>query len=239
MPSAPLQPTTLDAAFKTHGNETATSPSPRLRESMRSPMARSDLRTLKKILNDVQSPTPGASAVTRQQQHRSSLSIDASEDASSDTGINDEVQYTSQQHLYGDELEAGYENEDESMRLSDDAEGSALFDDEEREYVWSDGDTVEDIIATSAQTAPPARLQHLDGIYQHDYTTSDEIKDIKMQRTAIEEVVKQERINQELHAIDLSDSSELRGMPTTQTQNGLSRIEEDDELEVELEVRTT
>jgi hypothetical protein len=266
MPTTSLQPTTLDAALKTHSNDTATVPSSPPVETARSPMTPADLRTLKKILNDTQSPSPPISPVIRQQDD-SLLNITTSEDRSSDTGIEDEVQYVEKQFNYGDEREEGYEDEDDSMELSDEgledyeAQGSVLLDDEEREYVWSDGDTIEDIMNTPGQTASPARPQDIDGVYQHNPPMPGDIKEIKLQRVAVEQVVKQERLDQENReaaaigdetagldqasiqeqddAVELSGDSDFQTVQTARAQTGLSRIEEDEEPEVEFEVCAT
>jgi hypothetical protein len=177
------------------------------------------------------------------------------------------VQYVEKQFNYGDEREEGYEDEDDSMELSDEgledyeAEGSVLLVDEEREYVWSDGDTIEDIMNTPGQTASPARPQHIDGVYQHDPPTPGDIKEIKLQHAAIEQVVKQERLDQENReaaaigdetagldqasireqddAVELSGDSDFQTVQTARAQTGLSRIEEDEEPEVEFEVCAT
>lgn len=260
MSSAPLQPTTSTAALETHGNDIATSPSTPLAEPNYSQLTPSDCSTLKKILDDSKFASPAPSPIMKQQD-KSLLSVAASENGSSDTGNEDEVTYTRKQYGHGDELEAGYEDEDDSMELSDgdlngdDAEGS-----DDGEYVWSDGDTIEDMRNTPGTTAPHARPQHLDGIYQHNSPTRDDSAEIQAKRAAIEEAVKKERVDQAREealevtyepryldlvaieeqdgAFDLSEELMFQAMQNTQVQSGLSRIEEADETEFELDVRT-
>ncbi|EAT87903.2 hypothetical protein SNOG_04143 [Parastagonospora nodorum SN15] len=250
MSSAPLQPATSSAAVKTHDDCIATSPSTPLTKPEQQQLTPSDCRTLKKILDDANGSPPALSPAKKQQDGRL-LSVAASENGGSDGGNEDEVQYSKTQYGYGDELEAGYEDEDDSMELSDgdlnghDAEGSD-----------DDGDTIEDIMNTPGTTAPPARPQHLDGIYQHESPTCDDAE-IRVQRAAIEEAVKKERVNQEHEeafdvpydsdyldvasikrqdvSLNLFVDSLFQTAQIAQVQSGLSRIEEDDETEFELD----
>jgi hypothetical protein len=254
MSSAPLQPATSSVVVKTHDDGIATSPStPLTKPEQQQQLTPSDCRTLKKILDDANGSPPALSPAKKQQDERL-LSVAATENGSSDTGNKDEVQYSKTQYGYGDELEAGYEDEDDSMELSDgdlnghDAEGSG-----------DDGDTTEDIMNTPGTTAPPARPQHLDGIYQHDSPTRDDAE-LRVKRAAIEEAVKKERFNQEHEeafdvpydsgyldvasikrqdvSLNLFVDSFFQTAQITQVQSGLSRIEEDDETEFELDVST-
>jgi hypothetical protein len=276
IPSTSLQPTTSDAVLESHGNETVLSGSIPSPNKELSPMTPADCRTLKKILEDVHSPSPFASPVM-QRQDDSMLSVDLTEDGSSDTGIEDEVPYTEPQYVCGDELEAGYEDEDDSMELSDaggespddaghadasasDADQSIVTSQEDDSvYVWSDGDTIEDIMNTPGKTAPPARPQHLDGVYLRDIATPDETKEIKQQRATLEMAVVKERVAQELQdalvledetsypdeyaydehedAIDLSDVSKFQAPQQIEGKTGLSMLEEEDAA-AELEVST-
>ncbi|KAH4076315.1 hypothetical protein HBI75_121760 [Parastagonospora nodorum] len=250
MSSAPLQPATSSAAVKTHDDGIATSPSTPLTKPEQQQLTPSDCRTLRKILDDANGSPPALSPAKKQQDERL-LSVAATENGGSDGGNEDEVQYSKTQYGYGDELEAGYEDEDDSMELSDgdlnghDAEGSD-----------DDGDTIEDIINTPGTTAPPARPQHLDGIYQHESPTCDDAE-IRVQRAAIEEAVKKERVNQEHEeafdvpydsdyldvasikrqdvSLNLFVDSLFQTAQIAQVQSGLSRIEEDDETEFELD----
>lgn len=260
MPSAPLQPTTSPAAVETHGNVVATSPSTPPSQLKHPELTPSDCSTLKKILDHSNIPSPAPSPIMKQQD-KNLLNVTTSEGESSDAGNEDEVTYTRTQYGYGDELEAGYEDEDDSMELSDgDLNGDEAEESDDGEYVWSDGDTVEDIMNTPGTTAPPVRPQHLDGIYQHNSPTRDDSAEIQAKRAAIEEAVKKERVDQEHEealdvayepryldlaateeqdgVFDLSEELMFQAMQNIQVKSGLTRIEEADETEFELDVRT-
>jgi hypothetical protein len=146
-------------------------------------------------------------------QDNSLLSVDYAEDGSSDTGIEDLVQYSELHFHHGDELEAGYEDEDDSMGLSDaglddtvaadtravDADQSIVSGHEDDSvYVWSDDDTIEDIMNTPRKTAPPARPQHLDGVYRNNPLIPEEKTKIEIKRAALEKALMKERVTQEL-----------------------------------------
>jgi hypothetical protein len=210
MPSSPLQRISLDAALESHGNDTVLSPNTPSADETRSPLSPSDCRTLKKILEDVQSPSRTASPLLAK-HNDSLLGIESTDHGSSDTGHEDEVQYTEKQYDYGDEADEGYADEDDSMDLSDAGQDdSVVYEDESivasdhdtREYVWSDGDTIEHIMNTPGKTVPPTPKQGLGEVYLHGQPTPDETKVIKLQRAAIEEVVEQERMEQERQDAD-------------------------------------
>jgi hypothetical protein len=205
-------------------------------------------------------------------QDNSLLSVDSAEDGSSDTGFEDLVQYSAPQFDHGEELEAGYKDEDDSMGLSDaglddtiDADTRAVHADQsivsghedDSVYVWSHGDTIEDIMNTPGNTAPPARPQHLDGVYRNGTLMPEEKTKIEIKRAALEKALVKERVTQELedalviedetifqdetvfeeqdNAMDLSDDSEFLAVQEIQAKTGLSMIEEED-AEVEFEV---
>jgi hypothetical protein len=187
MASSPLQRLPLDGAPESHGNDTALSPNMPSADVARSPLTPSDCHTLKKILQDVQSPSRAASPLPANRNERH-LGIDVTDDGSSDMNNEDGVKYTKKQHDYGDEADEGYEDEDESMLLRDNSTC---------ECVWSNGDTIEDIRNTLGKTAPPALEQNFGGVYLHDQPKSDETKKIELQRAAVEEVLEGERADQE------------------------------------------
>jgi hypothetical protein len=85
-------------------------------DTPRSSLSPADCRTLHKILEHVHIPSTSESTGASEQSE-SLLSFSAGEDASSDPGCEDEVQYG-----HGEETEEGYADEDNSMELSDDAE---------------------------------------------------------------------------------------------------------------------
>jgi hypothetical protein len=276
-PSSPFHEVPLDVALKTHGNETLHLLQTPPRESVRAPLSPADCRTLEKILEDTRSPSPLASHA----RDESLLSVESFQDGSSDTGVEDTVQYTDRQHDHGDESDDGYEDEDDSMDLSDTVdegfhdgddvdnedhgEGpSTLSVDEEPEYEWSDGDTIEDIMNMPGKTAPPARQQDLGGMYTHDQPTSDKTKEIKLKRASLERALVRERVNQERRAamsagsdgvhfdatsledqdiaVNLSDDPEIQAvqdLQINQSRADMSALEEDIDRGVELEVSDT
>jgi hypothetical protein len=265
MAPSPLQRLSLDAALESHDNDTAFSPKTPLADVARSPLSPSDCRTLKKILEDVQSPPRTASPLLamRNEHH---LVIDSTDDGSSDIGDEDEVQYTEKQYDYDDEADEGYVDEDKSMDLSDAVDVSVLHEDESVlvgdddtcKNVWSDGDTIEDIMNTPGRTAPPAPDQDFGGVYLDDQTTLDETKGIKLQRAAIEEALEQKRLDREPQnivaiedealgldatitedqedAIVLSGDPEFQAVEAVKAEMGMSFVDSDMVEEVEVEV---
>jgi hypothetical protein len=267
MPSSHLQRISLDAALESHGNDTVLSPNTPSADENRSPLSPSDCRTLKKILEDVQSPSRTVSPLLTEHNDCLLGIVESTDDGSSDTGHEDEVQYTEKQYDYGDEADEGYADEDDSMDLSDAGQNdSVVYEDESilasdhdtREYVWSDGDTIEDIMNTPGKTAPPAPKQELGGVCLHGQPTPDETKVIKLQRAAIEEAVRQERIKQERQdaaaigdgrigldvtsmedqddAVVLSDDPEFQAVETVQAEMGMKFVDHSVEEAIEVEV---
>jgi hypothetical protein len=181
----------LNATPYTHGGDTE----PMLQtpgNSMHSPHSPANRPILEKIIEDV----PGPSLFPRERDD-SLLSVDSVQDGSSDTGIEDTVEYTAKQYDYGDEADDGYADEDDSMDLSDAALEEVERDDgedaeDEPEYVWSEEDTIEDIMNIPGKTAPPARQQDLEGIYVHDQPTPDETKEIRLRRNSLEQALRDE-----------------------------------------------
>ncbi|KAF1911644.1 hypothetical protein BDU57DRAFT_552046 [Ampelomyces quisqualis] len=202
------EPDTALETLETQVNGALTSPKPSLSSLHNSPSLPADSRTLKKILDHVQSPSPAAPPAYRERDD-TSTSSDLNGDGSSDTGIEDEVDYVEKHYDHGDEVDDGYEDEDDSMELSDPEDAtlaeiefkertnSTALDEDEREYVWSDGDTIEDIMNKPGQTAPPGPQQDLDGVYAHDQPTPDALRKIKSRRTALEGALAIERPKQE------------------------------------------
>jgi hypothetical protein len=267
MPSSPLQRISLDAALESHGNDTVLSPRTPSADEARSPLSPSDCRTLKKILKDVQSPSRTASPLLTEHNDCLLGIVKSTDDGSSDVGHEDEVQYTEKQYDYGDEADEGYADEDDSMDLSDAGQNdSVVYEDESilasdhdtREYVWSDGDTIEDFMNTPGKTAPPAPKQEPSDVYLHGQPTPDETKVINLQRAAIEEVVRQERIEQERQnaaaigdetigldmtsmedqddAVVLSDDPEFQAVETVQAEMGMKFVDHSVEEAIEVEV---
>jgi hypothetical protein len=268
--SSPLQPITLDAALETHGNDVLPPSSPSA-GTPRSPLSPADCRTLSKILQDVRRASSLATP-SFSEEDTSSLSIDSIDNESSANGREDELQYTEAQYDYGDEADEGYEDEDVSMELNDVMEerhglGDAAEEDaqegdsivsgtaDESVYVWSDGDTVEDMMNTPGDIAPSAQPQDLSGVYSHDAHMSDEAREINVERDVLEDAVKNERVLQELgdaraladetidydpeeqdNAIHLSDDPCFRAVEAVQAETGMSMVTDGTEPSIELEV---
>lgn len=173
-PSTPLQTISLEASLQTHGSDTSASLSP------------ADCRTLKKILQDVRTASPRAPQHVgdRGKSLSAEISIDSESSAS---GREDEVQYSEKQYDYGDEAEEGYEDEDDSMDLSDVVE----------EVHYADGDTIEDIMNLPGRTASPAPSQDFSSFYHHNQATPEEIRDIKLRRASIEKELEDELLAQQ------------------------------------------
>lgn len=257
--------TPLHMSLETYGDNTMTPPITLQSVTVARPtMSPADCRTLKKLLNDVQNPSPLTSLIASEH------------DESSGTGLEDEVQYTEPLLGHGDEREEGYEDEDGSMELSDIAEESSddinvasdeataqdesvLRNVDDSVYVWSDGNTIEDIMNTPGKTAPPAPEQNLSGVYTHGQSTPEDIRDIKARRAEMERELEEEGLNHEQHdvaaiddgafgpdvysneeendAVDLSDDAEFRAIEAVQAEIGMSVMKDYEEPVVELEVR--
>ena len=264
-------------ALETHGNDSALTPptTPQSDSAARQTLSPADCRTLKKLLGDVRTPSPLASSTNVDVHDVSLLSTEAGEDETSDAGAEDEVQYTEPRYEHGDEREEGYEDEDDSMELSDVAdedrddvyatraevveEGQSMISNvDDSVYVWSDGDTIEDIMNTPGKTAPPVPELDLSGVYPHGQSTPDAVREIKARRATIEKEVEDERLEQESHdvaaiedeefgpdamsddeddAVNLSDDPEIQAIEAVQAETGMTIIEGDEEALVELEVR--
>jgi hypothetical protein len=213
---------------------------------MSSTLSPADCRTLRKILQDLGTTSPRASLLVGDQDR--SLAAEVCIDGGrSESGRKDEVRYSERLYNYGDETEKGYEDEDDSMELSD-----ADIEDHDHE------DTIEDIMNLPDQTAPPTPPQDFSSLYPHDQAIPKEVKDIKLRRAAIEEELEHDLQAQQngnvaamddvtcdyISAVDgyrndevqLSDGPEFRAVQKIQAEIGMSVID-DDEAASELEVR--
>jgi hypothetical protein len=226
-PSTPLQPVSLD------GNDASSTLSP------------ADCRTLIKILQDVGTASPQASLHVGDRDRSLAAEVRVN-GGRSESGREDEMRYSERLYNYGDETEEGYEDEDDSIDLSD-----ADIED------YDNDDTIEDIMNLPGQTAPPAPPQDFSSLYPHDQATPQEVKDIKLRRAAIEEELKHDLRAQQngnvaamdditcdyISAVDgyrddtlqLSDDPEFQAVQKIQAEIGMSVIG-DDEAASELEV---
>lgn len=277
MPSSLPQRIPLDAALGTFSNNQPFPPSTAPARWTSSSLSPTDCRTLKKILGDVRSPPPLVFPNCR--EHQKSTHSDDSANAKI-SGSDDESEGLYRDKRYGcdDEMKEAYEDDGYSMEMSNTVEADVeetnitydrvITDDEsimsnnsdEREYVWSDGDTIEDIMNSPGSIASLAPQQDLTCLYQHDEPTPHETKEIMLHRTVIEKVVQDERLVQErrdaaaikdqtirLNAttisgqndlISLCRNSDLQTIEAVHADIGMSVVEDDAEAAVELEVRT-
>lgn len=251
-----------DAHSASASKETSLIPTPQAERNSLSP---ADCRTLKKIIDDVQGPSPATSA-SQSDEDANGTGVNLAGEESSDTGCEDEVTYIGEQHSHGDEASDGYADEDKSMELSDGdltpEEQKAEFveqaahevdSDDEEAYVWSDGDTIEDIMNVPGNTAPPARQQDLVGIHVRDQPLSTENKIVKEKRVAIKEALEAERLEHEHQesvaqelgltqatskhggdTINLLDDPEIRAAEANRAETGMA-ITGDETGGIELE----
>jgi hypothetical protein len=211
----------------TAATNTMTPPSiPQYTAVVHTELSPADCRTLKKLLSDTQTPSPHASPTPHKQDERL-LSTDLDEDDSSDTGAEDEMQYTEPYVHYANEREDGYVDEDDSMELSDTSDkGSDDVDTSDHEeaveqgedmygevedgmYVWSDGDNIEDVLNTPGTTTPGAPEQDFSGVYGDEQCMSGEDIEIKARRAELEKEVEFERVDQgqqEQHEVTLGEA---------------------------------
>ncbi|KAF2028134.1 hypothetical protein EK21DRAFT_114189 [Setomelanomma holmii] len=243
MPSSPPQHIPLNEALESHGHDGVLPPmTPPTAVHTGASLSLADCRTSKKILEDVRALSPTASSAASERDE-SLLSFTVDETTSSAP----EGEYVGNcaklQYEHGEETEEGYEDEDNSMELSDEAEEDAEIDDysEERDIVRGDGNTIEDALA---------RDQALGGFNIHDQATSEEPRDFIARRATIEYVVEAERLEQERHnaatasfendfvcqvavddeslddAVDLSDDPDFRAVEAVQAELGMSMSSE-------------
>jgi hypothetical protein len=267
----------LDAALGTSSNNQPFPPSTTPVRWTSSSLSPTDCRTLKKILGDVRSPPPLVFPTFREHEksthsnNSANIKISGSDDES-------EGLYSDKRYGCDDEMKQAYEDDGYSMEMSNTVEADVeetnitydrVFADDksimsnisdEREYVWSDGDTIEDIMNLPGSIASPAPQQDLTCVYQHDEPTPHETKEIILHRAVLEKVVQDERLVQECRdAAAIKDQTIGLNANTTSGQNdlislcrnldlqtieavhadmGMSVVEDDAEAAVEREVRT-
>lgn len=117
---------------------------------------------------------------------------------------------------HGDEREDGYEDEDDSMELSD-VDAVPGHGHEQR-----DGDTVEDIMNLPGNKAPAVSVQDFGAFYPRDEAMSDEAKETKDHRELIEEHLRQQVLVQD----DADEVAETFGDTEGYTDMDLAEAEE-------------
>jgi hypothetical protein len=80
---------------------------------------------------------------------------------------------------HGDERQDGYQDEDDSMELSDGDDASGAGDKE-------DGDTIEDVMNLPGKTATPVPVQDYSRFYAQGTPTPDGVKQVRLRRASIE-----------------------------------------------------
>ncbi|KAI4613118.1 hypothetical protein J4E83_007529 [Alternaria metachromatica] len=146
-----------------------------------------DCRTLQKILRDVRSPSPLSATSYFDDTPARKLNLTATP-----TGSLAEERVAQKEKVFdsGDEREGGYEDEDDSMDLSDeeDAFGTGR---------QKDGDTIEDVMNLPGKTTPPVADQDFSRFYAHDKPTPDEPSKLQLRRASIEKDLKEQCRQQE------------------------------------------
>lgn len=176
---SPLRPISLQASLSTHGNDSIPISTPQ-RDEVRTPLSPADCRTLKKLLLDVQSPSPSSPSVDSLFEGEDAY-VDG-KDGSSESGEEGEA-------LEGikelrDEMEGGYEDEDKSMELSG----------EDDESDRKNGDDIEDVMNLPGKVAPPAQPLDLNGVYVHERATPGDMKEAHVRHAEIEKQLAEERV---------------------------------------------
>ncbi|KAI4609803.1 hypothetical protein J4E80_008449 [Alternaria sp. BMP 0032] len=146
-----------------------------------------DCRTLQKILHDVRSPSPLSATSYFDETPARKLILTATP-----TGSLAEEQVAQKEKVFdsGDEREGGYEDEDDSMELSDGEDAFGIDGNEA-------GDTIEDVMNLPGKTAPPAPVQDYSSFYTHDKPTPDEPGKLQLRCASIEKDLKQQCRQQE------------------------------------------
>ena len=146
-----------------------------------------DCRTLQKILRDVRSPSPLSATSYFDETPARKLNLTAIPNGSL---AEERVAQKEKVFDSGDEREGGYEDEDDSMELSDEEDAFSTGGQKE-------GDTIEDVMNLPGKTAPPAPVQDYSSFYTHDKPTPDEPGKLQLRRASIETDLKEQCRQQE------------------------------------------
>ncbi|KAI4953530.1 hypothetical protein J4E91_002377 [Alternaria rosae] len=200
MPSTPPRPASLDddddddTSLQENDNMSSRSTPVNSSGSKLSP---ADCRTLQKILNDVRSP----SSLSRTSYFNDAPARRLNLTATPIGNIGEEQLSHEEEDLgRGDEQEQGYEDEDDSMELSD---GEDAFGIDGKEA----GDTIEDVMNLPGKTAPVAPVHDYISFCAHDQPALDGTEGLQLFRFSIEEGLKEQCRHQErAQAIVATDS---------------------------------
>lgn len=189
---APTPPSLSPSRSAAQANSNDTMGSQLLEENARDiTLSPADCRTIEKILHDVRSPPPlSPTPYSRDGQTRS---LDAEVLGTNNMYPRDAGQdmYAIGCYRHGDEREDGYEDEDDSMELSD-VDGVPGHGHDEK-----DGDTVEEVMNLPGKTAPAVSVQDFGAFYTRDEPMSDEARETKEHRERIEEDLRRQVLIQD------------------------------------------
>ncbi|KAI4641016.1 uncharacterized protein J4E78_010492 [Alternaria triticimaculans] len=186
MPSTSLRPALLDDSQSLQGDDDMSSRSTPT-NSRGSNFSPADCRTLQKILHDVRSPSPLSTTSYFDETPARKLDLTATP---TDSIGEERPAYEDEGFDRGDEREQGYEDEDDSMELSD---GEDAFGIDGKEA----GDTIEDVMNLPGKTAPSAPVQDYSSFYTRDKPTPDEPGKLQLRRASIEKDLMEQRRQQE------------------------------------------
>ncbi|KAI4674647.1 uncharacterized protein J4E84_010517 [Alternaria hordeiaustralica] len=146
-----------------------------------------DCRTLQKILHDVRSPSPLSATSYFDETPARKLNL-----AATPTGSLAEERVAQKEKVFdsGDEREQGYEDEDDSMELSDEEDAFSTGG-------QKDGDTIEDVMNLPGKTAPLVPVQDYSSFYTHDKPTPYEPGKLQLRRASIEKDLEEQCRQQE------------------------------------------
>jgi hypothetical protein len=140
-----------------------------------------DCRTLQKMLHDVRSPSP-LSPTPYFSDRPASQSILT--ETPNSKNYEDKMSCKNHQSAHGDERQDGYEDEDDSMELSD---GEVAFGTDEK-----DSDKIEDIMNMPGKMALSVPVCDYSRFYPHNQQASDGARKLERRRASIEKSLKEQ-----------------------------------------------
>ncbi|RYN30673.1 hypothetical protein AA0112_g6905 [Alternaria arborescens] len=138
-------------------------------------------RTRQKMLHDVRSPSP-LSPTPYFSDGPASQSILT--ETPNSNNYKDKMSCENHQSAHGDERKDGYEDEDDSMELSD---GEGAFGTDEK-----DSDTIEDIMNMTGKMASSVPVRDYSRFYPHNQQASDGARELECRRASIENSLKEQ-----------------------------------------------
>ncbi|KAL1795226.1 hypothetical protein ACET3X_007042 [Alternaria dauci] len=150
-------------------------------DPQRPSLSPADCHTLQKMVHDVRSHSPLSPTPCSNDGPASRSNLTETSDIDADE---DNVSCESHQFAPGDERQDGYEDEDDSMEVSD---GEDAFGADE-----TDRDTIEDIMNMPGKTAPSVPVCDYSSLYPHDQQAPDGAKELSLRRASIEKSLKEQ-----------------------------------------------